>query len=430
MKKLNLLSLISAAIFAAGLFFACTKTVTEENLTAQVGQISLKANTLPTAPAPLNNCETCLVKQADGMLLQSLHQGYTAGPQGSVDINVYQTGTKLIYKITSSDGKSLLKILFEGQSKYASNTPAQEPFIIETSLGNWTGCESRTAKIEVRRVNSDGTGGGQYLLFNTSVKLVPICTTTSISSDPTTFPVCVGSEITIIGTVNASFEFVGGTIKLQELVNTAWQDVAGASAAVNSTNQKVEFTYTSELPAGTRVFQAVYVPSGTDGFTGSISGEKIVTTKWDESCGDFGGQGEQECTSYQYETGFGGNTEGTGNAWWYYYDTSTGGEQTIWAGQHIKAGTVKIEAGVLYITLMNGWELNLVTKDPVTDIETTNNEAVKIQGYNTLPNKRPAAGQFTTYKGNDLNVTLKTPLNTFYVIHLDLQKCKSSETPN
>lgn len=117
------------------------------------------------------------------------------------------------------------------------------------------------------------------------------------------------------------------------------------------------------------------------------------------------------CTSYRNETAFGGNASGVGNAWWYYYDGV--GVETIWAGQSINVGYVTLVNGNLLITLTNGWEL-----DPSTA------ESVKIQGYSTLPASRPAAGQFTTYKGTSLTV----PVGSFpyYVIHLDVRKCNST----
>lgn len=116
------------------------------------------------------------------------------------------------------------------------------------------------------------------------------------------------------------------------------------------------------------------------------------------------------CTSYQTETAYGGNAAGSGSGWWFSYNGV--GVQTIWAGQHNNAGTVQLVNGVLIITLSNGWELQEVS------------EPVKIQGYNTLPNSRPASGQFTTYKGTSTNVAIGSFSN--YVIHLDVRKCISS----
>ena len=68
------------------------------------------------------------------------------------------------------------------------------------------------------------------------------------------------------------------------------------------------------------------------------------------------------------------------------------------------SGKVKIT-----ITLNEGWSLQNVT------------EPVKIQSYNTAPSGNPNPGGFTTYKGNELEVTILC--NNFYGIHLDLNKC-------
>jgi hypothetical protein len=111
----------------------------------------------------------------------------------------------------------------------------------------------------------------------------------------------------------------------------------------------------------------------------------------------------------QFETAYGGETAGAGNAWWLHYDGI--GVETIRAGQHENAGTVQLVGGNLVITLTGGWEL----KSDAT-------QSVKIQGYTTLPSSRPASGQFTTYKGTALTV----PVGQFpyYVVHLDVQKCE------
>lgn len=116
---------------------------------------------------------------------------------------------------------------------------------------------------------------------------------------------------------------------------------------------------------------------------------------------------EGECNSWQTETAFAGNDAGTGRAWWYSYSGT--GKQTIWAGQHINVGTVEFKNGNLVLTLTDGWELQ------------DDSESVKIQGYGALPDSRPAAGQFTTYKGTDL--TIAVGAYNYYVIHLDVRKC-------
>lgn len=113
------------------------------------------------------------------------------------------------------------------------------------------------------------------------------------------------------------------------------------------------------------------------------------------------------------ETAFGGNNEGGGKAWWFYYDVETGGEQTIWAGQHMDAGSVEYVGGQIMINL-DGWGLE------------DDSEAVKIQGYDTPPSKRQPAGKFTTYKGMSLNPEVES--FDYYVIHLDvLQEVECEE---
>ena len=45
------------------------------------------------------------------------------------------------------------------------------------------------------------------------------------------------------------------------------------------------------------------------------------------------------------ETAFGGNYQGGGNAWWYYFDTQGPATQTIYAGQNSTDGTVTYNVG-------------------------------------------------------------------------------------
>ncbi len=116
------------------------------------------------------------------------------------------------------------------------------------------------------------------------------------------------------------------------------------------------------------------------------------------------------CIDWDEDTAWGGTAVGAGNGWWFYY--TGGGSQTIWAGQSKNAGSVVVANGVATITLNPGWELQ------------PGSESVKIQGYNTLPSARPAAGQFT-YKGTELTVSVGN--FTYYAIHLDVRKCSSWE---
>ena len=124
-----------------------------------------------------------------------------------------------------------------------------------------------------------------------------------------------------------------------------------------------------------------------------------------------------ECTTWDEETAFAGATRGTGGgAWWYYFIASEG-TAPIFAGQNrIPGASVTFSNGVLTIDL--GPFMRLQNVD----------EPVKIQGYNEgeLPARRPAAGQFTTYKGNGLVVEVGN--FKYFVIHLDVEVCQ--EYPN
>jgi hypothetical protein len=138
------------------------------------------------------------------------------------------------------------------------------------------------------------------------------------------------------------------------------------------------------------------------GQSGGAAGLSNITICW-TLCDDV-----DEC--YKGETAFGGNSLGGGPAWWYYYDTTVGGEQKIFAGQNeVPGATVEIVGDILTINL-GGMVLQV------------GDETVKVQGYNTVPNRRPNAGSFP-YKGTDLTINLaEAGISgfTYYVIHLDV----------
>jgi hypothetical protein len=125
------------------------------------------------------------------------------------------------------------------------------------------------------------------------------------------------------------------------------------------------------------------------------------------------------CIAYTYDSGMGGPTAGstasTNKAWWYYYPAGSN-TQTIWAGKTKPAGTVMIDgSGNFSIVLAAGWEL-----------KTGDQEPIKIQGYDTAPSSRPAAGLFSgasSYKGSSLFGAISP--KPIYVVHLDLQKCSA-----
>jgi hypothetical protein len=125
---------------------------------------------------------------------------------------------------------------------------------------------------------------------------------------------------------------------------------------------------------------------------------------------------EEEC--WEGETAWGGNTVGGGAGWWYYYDTNGPVRQDFYAGQNLVEGAyVEVIDGVMTIVLGENMRLDPEATDPV-----------KVQGYNTIPNRRPAAGVFTTYKGYELSFPVD-PF-TFYAIHLDVEvKVECPEEP-
>jgi len=109
------------------------------------------------------------------------------------------------------------------------------------------------------------------------------------------------------------------------------------------------------------------------------------------------------------ETAWGGNYEGDGASWWYYFDTNGPATQDIYAGQNKVAGaSVTYKDGKLTIVLGPNMRLQ------------SGSETVKIQGYaeDKLPTERPAGGQFT-YKGTDLVVPVSPA--RYFAIHLDVE---------
>jgi hypothetical protein len=92
---------------------------------------------------------------------------------------------------------------------------------------------------------------------------------------------------------------------------------------------------------------------------------------------------------------------------------------TLYAGQTKVAGTVSLSSVdvngnvTITVTFASDWSQQEVS------------ESVKIQGYDSAPSGNPAIGNFTTYKGNDLTVTV--PYYPFYGIHLDVRKSVSCE---
>lgn len=110
----------------------------------------------------------------------------------------------------------------------------------------------------------------------------------------------------------------------------------------------------------------------------------------------------------------------TPGAWWYYFDVDGSETQAIFAGQEeVEDASVNFADGTLTIELGPNMRLQ--------DVE----DAVKVQIYadGQLPNRRPASGSFTTYKGNELVLELEGEFK-YIAIHLDVEvKVECPEEP-
>ncbi len=116
--------------------------------------------------------------------------------------------------------------------------------------------------------------------------------------------------------------------------------------------------------------------------------------------------------NWQEETAFGGSVAGAGNAWWFALDANTTGSYPIYAGQNAIAG-----ASIDYNATTDQITINLGPNMQLQNVS----EPVKVEGYSTLPTSRPAAGQFTLYKGT--NLTVQGNNSNYYVVHLDVEVC-------
>ncbi len=105
---------------------------------------------------------------------------------------------------------------------------------------------------------------------------------------------------------------------------------------------------------------------------------------------------------------------------WATYTTYEGVDQTatLYAAENQDIGTVNFSSpsdNVLTITIVFDEEWSLQNTE----------ESVKIQGYNSPPSGNPAPGLFSTFKGNELTVTV--PVYDFYGIHVDVQEMKTCD---
>ena len=160
-----------------------------------------------------------------------------------------------------------------------------------------------------------------------------------------------------------------------------------------------------KLPSGDKDFNDIIftIKDNNEGFENNPNSFKTEDVYFIPLCEDFND------TEWVNETAFVGSDLGDGVAWWYYFDNTVNVSHPIYAGQQLVEGaSANYIDGVLTIELGP----NMILQN--------GNETVKIQGYNEdeLPSSRPAAGLFTTYKGNDLIIELD--YYDYYVIHLDV----------
>ena len=196
---------------------------------------------------------------------------------------------------------------------------------------------------------------------------------------------------------------------------------AAGSPFADYVGQTVDFTFTVNAFEKAEVFVEVlcFVPAQYSdfGFTWFNINQIIVNELWffGDICAisypgpDPGPGNGEEPGDPSGETAWGGDYEGDGAAWWYYFDTDGPRTQVIYAGQNATDGSVTYdsESGQLIIDLGS----YMILQD--------GGETVKIQGYNEgeLPTSRPSSGGFT-YKGNELVVDVDH--YDYFAIHLDV----------
>jgi hypothetical protein len=225
--------------------------------------------------------------------------------------------------------------------------------------------------------------------------------------------------------------FVGGSFKQDYPFTGSWPE--GLVVTVLN-NKEVSFTYTSNtwcvgavIVKGGNNANVYIFPEGTQSGSGLISPlndggnvpELSNLTFCLIECED------EPC--WQEETAFGGDTEGSGSAWWYIFDTQGLDRQSIFAGQkEIDGAYVEWNEDNDVLTIVLGDNLKLQDIKEVTKLNpkgktTTSleNEQVKVQGYAEIPLGRPSAGGFTLYKGR--NLVIQGNGSRYYVIHLDVE---------
>jgi len=203
-----------------------------------------------------------------------------------------------------------------------------------------------------------------------------------------------------------------------------WKDIQVAFWVILETKDMKLETIADILPSSVEGYNAQYVndilkdvKSNGMNFKPGFGDSKIIMT--DANDNDQANGIQRDCeTAWGGDTGF--NIMQPGQ-WWYLFDTKDEETQTLWAGQTNDIGTVTISGPdngerTITIALIDGWVLD------------DDDESVKIQGLNEKPentSNSPTPGLFTTYKGNELEVTV--PVFEYYAIHLDVCRNKDND---
>jgi hypothetical protein len=130
---------------------------------------------------------------------------------------------------------------------------------------------------------------------------------------------------------------------------------------------------------------------------------------------------EEPCLEWKGETAWSAGTRYVTKGNWATYSSKSNLETgvTLFAGQNMAAGTVKLTNGQITVTLNPGWRF----KDT--------NENVKIQHYASKPAaSNPVPGRFATKgKANSSPFNINVPDGNFYGIHLDVEWSKEIACP-
>ena len=154
-----------------------------------------------------------------------------------------------------------------------------------------------------------------------------------------------------------------------------------------------------------------------DNASGGPAGLSNLTLCYNlEPCPD-----DEPCYEWIGETAWSAGTRYVNRGSWATWSTKSALEHgvTLFAGQTMDAGTVKLKDGVITITLNEGWRF----------AETDEN--VKIQSYSTTPPaENPRIGRFETKgtaKESPFNIDVKE--GAYYGVHVDVEEYREVECP-